>query len=540
MFSTVIDPSAARYGFAAQPQLPKNEMPEAEMPEEIVSRLIKVKLKLDGDLSRNISSFDATTFADEEAEKLVAESSAKNDINSPGVADIQSRCVCMMGRLFHAPESALGSCVGISCGGTSEAIMLAVVAMKKRWRNHRLATGRSPDRPNIIMSSATQVGWRKAARYFEIEEKLVYCTHERYTMDPTDAVAMVDENIIGICVILGTEYTGEYEDVKAVNDYLVKTASTVPIHVDAAIGAFVVPFVDPAFEWDFRLERVASINVSSHRYGFVSSCVDWVIWRSREYVPQELDFNNDFFDTNRASFTLNNSTSASHIVGQYYQLVRRGKKGYRTVMSFLTKMADSLSDCLEMLGFIIMSKKSGLGVPVVAFRLPPDQERHYDEFSVADQLRGRGWVVPAFNMAPHAANLKLLRVVVREDFTLDSCRQFLADIKHSVSVLDQLMPVRALVSKPTRKRTQVGGLGTGSREEHVLTTLRRMQGPSSGLSELIASKVAVSTVIRRPRSRSRFLTLAAVLRQSTSTSCQAMRTVSSAAGTTSLAACLHP
>ena len=56
------------------------------------------------------------------------------------------------------------------------------------------------------MSSAVQVCWEKAARYFEIEEKLVYCTPERYVLDPEETVNLVDENTIGICAILGTTY----------------------------------------------------------------------------------------------------------------------------------------------------------------------------------------------------------------------------------------------------------------------------------------------------------------------------------------------
>ena len=74
----------------------------------------------------------------------------------------------------------------------------------------------------------------------------------------------------GICAILGTTYTGEYEDIKAINDLLVEKKLDCPIHVDAASGGFVAPFVDPDLVWDFRLEKVISINVSGHKYGLVS------------------------------------------------------------------------------------------------------------------------------------------------------------------------------------------------------------------------------------------------------------------------------
>jgi glutamate decarboxylase len=200
----------------------------------------------------------------------MAESFSKNFIDYeeyPQSADIQNRCVSMIGRLFNAPHGDGGDvgAVGTSCVGSSEAIMLAVLAMKKRWKKRRIAEGKSADHPNIIMSSAVQVCWEKAARYFEVDEKLVYCTPDRFVIDPAETVALVDENTIGICVILGTTYTGEYEDVKAVNDLLVEKNLDISIHVDAASGGFVAPFVVPDLEWDFRCERVVSINVSGHK-----------------------------------------------------------------------------------------------------------------------------------------------------------------------------------------------------------------------------------------------------------------------------------
>ncbi|KAG4221888.1 Glutamate decarboxylase 1, partial [Phytophthora cactorum] len=354
--------------FAAE-DLPKHELPEGEMPKEIAYRMIKDELSLDG------NPMLKDQLQEEEAEKLMAESFSKNFIDYeeyPQSADIQNRCVSMIGRLFHAPteHEEGGGAVGTSCVGSSEAIMLAVLAMKKRWKNKRIAEGKSTDRPNLVMSSAVQVCWEKATRYFEVEEKLVYCTPERYVIDPKETVDLVDENTIGICTILGTTYTGEYEDVKGVNDLLVQRGLDIPIHVDAASGGFVAPFVVPDLEWDFRLEKVVSINVSGHKYGLVYPGVGWVVWRDAKYLPQELVFNINYLGADQSSFTLNFSKGASQVIGQYYQLIRLGKKGYRAIMSNLTRTADYLSEALKALGFVIMSKRSGEGLPLVAFRLP--------------------------------------------------------------------------------------------------------------------------------------------------------------------------
>jgi len=434
--------TASVYGskFAAA-DLPKHEMPDNEMPKEVAYRMIKDDLTLDGTPTLNLASF-VTTYMEEEAEKLMVEAFSKNFIDYeeyPVSADIQNRCVSMIARLFNVPtDDENSNAMGTSTIGSSEAIMLATLAMKKRWQNKRKAEGKDCSKPNIVMNSAVQVCWEKAARYFDCEEKYVYCTEDRYTIDPAEAVKLVDENTIGICAILGTTYTGEYEDVKGINDLLIEKGIDCPIHVDAASGGFVAPFVNPSLAWDFRLPKVVSINVSGHKYGLVYPGVGWVVWRDPEFLPKELIFNINYLGADQASFTLNFSRGASQVIGQYYQLIRLGKKGYRSIMLNLTRTADYLAASVEKMGFILMSKTRGTGLPLVAFRLNPDHGHKFDEFAIAHLLRERGWVVPAYTMAPNASKLKMMRVVVREDFSRSRCDALIADIKLAFEELKKM------------------------------------------------------------------------------------------------------
>ncbi|EMC92335.1 hypothetical protein BAUCODRAFT_38384 [Baudoinia panamericana UAMH 10762] len=434
--------TASVYGsrFAAM-DLPKHEMPADEMPREVAYRMIKDDLSLDGTPTLNLASF-VTTYMEEEAEKLMVEAFSKNFIDYeeyPVSADIQNRCVSMIARLFNIPSHDPNvNAMGTSTIGSSEAIMLGTLAMKKRWQNKRKAAGKDYSKPNIVMNSAVQVCWEKAARYFDVEEKYVYCTEDRFVIDPEEAVKLIDENTIGICTILGTTYTGEYEDTKKINDLLVEKNIDCPIHVDAASGGFVAPFVHPDLVWDFRLEKVVSINVSGHKYGLVYPGVGWVVWRDPEFLPKELIFNINYLGADQASFTLNFSRGASQVIGQYYQLIRLGKKGYRSIMLNLTRTADYLATSVEKMGFILMSKKSGDGLPLVAFRLNPERKHKFDEFALAHQLRERGWVVPAYTMAPHANSLKMMRVVVREDFSRSRCDALIQDIKLAYDELSKM------------------------------------------------------------------------------------------------------
>ncbi|CAO3703603.1 unnamed protein product [Rhizopus stolonifer] len=427
----------------ASEDIPRYDLPEQEMPSNVAYRLIKDDLALDGNPALNLATF-VTTYMEEEAEKLMAENLSKNFIDYeeyPQSVELCNRCVNMIARLYHAPmHSADEEALGCSTVGSSEAIILATLAMKRRWQNERKAKGLPADKPNLILGSNCQVAWHKAIVYLEIEAREVDCTEEYLCMDPRKAVDLVDENTIGICAILGSTYTGHYEDVKTLNTLLEEKNQEngwdVGIHVDAASGGFVAPFTVPELEWDFRCSRVISINVSGHKYGMTYAGVGWCIWRSPEYLPKSLVFNINYLGSDQASFTLNFSKGAAHVIAQYYVLIRLGKSGFKKIMNNLTATADHLAARLKATGrFEIMSEGEGRGLPLVAFRL--NSEHHFNEFDISSKLRERGWIVPAYTMAPKVEHIKMLRVVVREDFSRSRCELLVKDIVAALRALEK-------------------------------------------------------------------------------------------------------
>ncbi|KAI9300614.1 glutamate decarboxylase [Cunninghamella echinulata] len=422
--------------------IPRFEMPEDEMPSDVAYRLIKDDLALDGRPGLNLATF-VTSYMEPYAEKLMAENMAKNFIDHDeyaSSAELCNRSVNMIARLFNAPmHDANSEAIGCSTVGSSEAIILSTLAMKRRWQLARKAKGLPTDSPNLVIGSNCQVAWEKAIRYLEVEAKEIDCTEELFYMDPVKAVEAVDENTIGICVILGSTYTGHYEDVETVNELLEKKCAEkgydVGIHVDAASGGFVAPFVVPDLRWDFRLSRVVSINASGHKYGLCYPGIGWAIWRAKEYLPNDLVFHINYLGTDQASFTLNFSKGASQIVAQYYVLIRYGKSGFKKIMTNLTRTADHLAECLKATGrFEILSEGNGKGLPLVAFCLKGDQ--HYDEFDFSAKLRERGWIVPAYYLPKKVQHRKLVRVVVREDFSRSRCELLLRDIIAALKSLD--------------------------------------------------------------------------------------------------------
>ncbi|KAK5845885.1 hypothetical protein PVK06_002127 [Gossypium arboreum] len=429
---------ASRY---VRHQLPRFRMPENSIPKDAAYQIINDELMLDGNPRLNLASF-VTTWMEPECNKLIMDAINKNYVDMdeyPVTTELQNRCVNMIAHLFNAPLGDSETAVGVGTVGSSEAIMLAGLAFKRKWQNKRKAEGKPYDKPNIVTGANVQVCWEKFARYFEVELKEVKLREGYYVMDPAKAVEMVDENTICVAAILGSTLNGEFEDVKLLNDLLVEknkeTGWDTPIHVDAASGGFIAPFLYPELEWDFRLPLVKSINVSGHKYGLVYAGIGWVIWRNKEDLPEELIFHINYLGADQPTFTLNFSKGSSQVIAQYYQLIRLGYEGYRNIMENCHENAMVLKEGLEKTGrFNIVSKDEG--VPLVAFSLK-DNKRH-DEFEISEMLRRFGWIVPAYTMPADAQHITVLRVVIREDFSRTLAERLVIDIQKVLHELDTL------------------------------------------------------------------------------------------------------
>ncbi|MFC4605093.1 glutamate decarboxylase [Rhodococcus kronopolitis] len=412
-------------GRLATEPIPALRLPDDEMDPQAAYRFIHDELMLDGSSRLNLATF-VTTWMDPEAEKLMAETFDKNMIDKdeyPATAAIEARCVAMVAALFNAPdlsETDPSSATGVSTIGSSEAVMLAGLALKWRWRAARQAAGKDASRPKLLMGSNVQVVWEKFCRYFEVEPQYLPMAPGRYSITPEQVRDAVDENTIGVVAILGTTFTGEFEPVEAIAATLDELAAAggpdVPLHVDAASGGFVAPFIHTDLKWDFRLPRVVSINVSGHKYGLTYPGIGFVVWRGREELPEELVFRVNYLGGDMPTFTLNFSRPGNQVVGQYYNFLRLGRAGYTAIMEALRATAETIAGRIAKIeGVRVIT--DGSAIPVLAFELTGDPG--FTVFDVSHELRARGWQVPAYTMPADAEDVAVLRVVVREGFSAD-------------------------------------------------------------------------------------------------------------------------
>ncbi len=394
----------------------------------IAYQTVSDELLLDGNARLNLATF-VTTWMEPDARVLIDECLDKNIVDKdeyPRTAELERRCVSILADLWSA-ESA----VGCSTTGSSEACMLGGLALLRRWR----ARGGGSGAPNLVMGANVQVCWEKFCRYWDVEPRMVPVGGGATHLTPGGAAAACDENTIGVVAILGSTFDGAYEPVAEIAAALDGLSFDVPMHVDAASGGFVAPFLDQALVWDFRLERVQSINASGHKYGLVYPGVGWALWRNEEALPAELVFHVDYLGGDMPTFALNFSRPGAQVIAQYFNFVRLGREGYRRVQQGSRDTAMWLAERVSELDpFTLVSDGSAL--PVFAFRVS-DGVSGYSVYDVSEGLRERGWLVPAYRMPPAMEDVHVLRVVVRNGFSRSLAGLLMDDLERVCARLER-------------------------------------------------------------------------------------------------------
>ena len=419
-------------------EVPSKEFPASGMTPVEAMRLVAEDLAIEGLPIRNLATF-VTTWMEPEAQRIIAENLHRNFIDHaeyPRTAEIEQRCIRMLADLFHAP----GPTTGARTQGSSEAIMLGSLSLKWNWRRRREAAGESTENPNLVFGGDVHVVWEKFCRYFDVEPRIVPLQPGKYTIGPDDVEPHLDENTIGVAAVLGTTFTGHKDDVVGIDDLLGRVKQErgldIPLHVDAASGGFVWPFLYPESPWDFRLDQVRSINVSGHKFGLVYPGIGWLIFREESDLAEDLVFEENYLGRADKTFTLNFSTGSAMVLAQYYNFVRYGREGYAYIMRNMQTNAAALADELRALNRFELIGEDKEQLPLVAFKLLDDSV--YDEFDIAWQLSAeRGWMVPAYTLPPNAQDVTIMRALVKETMSREHVDTLARDIAQACETLQR-------------------------------------------------------------------------------------------------------
>jgi glutamate decarboxylase len=437
-----LNPTYASRSFSHE--IPKYRLPAGGVSADAAYQLVHDELNLDGNPALNLASF-VTSWMEPQADRLAAETLAKNLIDQdeyPQSEVIHRRVVSMIARLFHAPSGAQPT--GTATIGSSEAIMLAMLAHKRSWQRRRQASGEPADHPNLVMGADVHTCWEKFARYFEVEARIVPMEEGRYTIGAAEVEPLLDERTIGVAALHGSTFTGQMDDLAAIDALLGRVESQrgwrIPMHVDAASGGFVTPFSEPELQWDFRLARVRSINVSNHKFGLVYPGMGTVVFRDAGDLPEELVFHINYLGGDMPNYSLNFSRPSSSVILQYFAFLRLGHQGYSEIVASVLANAQSLARKLGAFAELELLN-DGSRYPIVIVRAKePDR---LDLTLLSRLLRARGWIVPAYTLPPNADHITVLRMVIKENFSRDMVDILAHDIKTTIRVLEQGPPPRS-------------------------------------------------------------------------------------------------
>lgn len=440
--------------------VPKYKISNKPMSASSAYQIVHDECMLDGNARLNLATF-VTTWMEPEAKQLMTETMDKNMIDKseyPQTGEIEKRCVNIIADLWNSHSN--HDSVGCSTVGSSEACMLGGMALKWRWREKYNLPTNTNRIPNLIISAGFQVVWEKFCKYWDIEMREVPLEDGQYKLDVDKAIQMCDENTIGIVPIMGITYTGQYDDVKLLNDkldeYNSKTGYNIPIHVDAASGGFITPFVQPELEWDFRLKWVHSISVSGHKYGLVYPGVGWVVWKKEEYLPKDLIFYVDYLGGEMPTMAINFSRPGNQVLAQYYQFLRLGFEGYTQVQKRSIDVAMYLSSKIaEIDEFELVT--DGSDIPVFCWTMKEMQD-NWTLYDLADRLLMNGWQVPAYGMPENVKDMVVQRIVVKHEMSFDMADMLLININEHLVYLKALTeptPSAIEAHKPKAEKGEV-------------------------------------------------------------------------------------
>lgn len=449
-----------------------NQIPDQSSGAQEVKSLIENDTVLDFCPQLNTSSYVNVML--EEEEEAVALMGLKVNLADqtvyPQSYKIHNALVNMIADLWHCPKPSdfdeYGAYAGACTVGSTEACLLAGLALKFRWRKwyakrHNLDTTEIlKERPNIIISTCFQAAWEKLIRYLDIDCKLIQPSSKTFTVDPKEVGQAIDEHTIGVVAIMGNHYGGQYDPVWEIDDVVTvinqKNNYQVGIHIDAASGGFIAPFQASLPAWDFRLDNVLSISASGHKYGESCCGTGWILWRERKDLSEHVAISVTYLGGKADSYTLNFSRPASGVYVQYYKFLRYGHVGYQKCCDSMMDHADRIRRSLKAMQyegkprFIILDHGQDNCLPVVTARLNPNCHLEYDDIALQHALSQHHWYVSGYRMGfrdPVTEQLKplfcdqdaessMFRVVIKSNISSPMVEHLLESFEKALSLLD--------------------------------------------------------------------------------------------------------
>lgn len=392
---------------------------------------IQIELEEDGLTDRDLGSFTTIKMLPE-ADILIQKTLGKNMVNKneyPKTSHIRQKLIKTIANILHLPNP--NNAFGSSTAGSSEAIFMAILAAKWRWRKRKI-----PGNPNIVLCSNAHICWLRSSKFLDVTVREIPLQQiNKYPIQ--EVLKSIDQNTICVVTIMGCTYLGSCDPIYKLNRLLkeinTKNNWDIGIHVDAAIGGFIMPFIDQSAisPWDFQLSQVKSINLSGHKFGMVYPGLGWIIFRSKEYFPSELISTSKYLIGVSETFTLNFSRSAAFVLAQYFNFLHYGLKGYRKKVEDCIHNSIHLSQLLINTGIFNILSESNM--PMVVFTFKNNIKINTKDFT--EILRPKQWMLPYYKLSGKLKTT-VMRVVIRNDMTYATIKQLVETFVECYKIID--------------------------------------------------------------------------------------------------------
>lgn len=324
----------------------------------------------------------------------------------PGVRKMEAEVVQMVLNMFHAPLQGGGT---TTSGGT-ESILMACKAARERGRIEKGITN-----PEMVVPITVHAAFDKAASYFGIKLHHVQVDPITFQVNLSAVERLINKNTILLAGSAPNFPHGVIDDITSLSALGLR--HDIPVHVDACLGSFLVPFLERAgFEaplFDFRLPGVTSISCDTHKYGFAPKGSSVIMYRDKSLRKYQYFVSTEWPGGVYASPSIAGSRPGAIIAGCWTAMMNMGEDGYiescKQIVGARSKIQARIEAEIPELRIIGRPL-----VSVVAFDSPS-----INIYTVGDKMSKLGWHLNGLQTPP-ALHIACTRLTINAVDTLVS------------------------------------------------------------------------------------------------------------------------
>lgn len=294
----------------------------------------------------------------------------------PSLKRFESEVLSITASLLNGPGA-----VGSMTSGGSESLLMAV----KTARDHAAAVRGPIAEPEVVLPVSAHPAFHKACHYFGLKPVVIPVGYDLRADAEAARQALGEKTILMVGSAPGYPH-GVVDPIEELAS--IAQERGVPLHVDACLGGFMLPFVErlgyPVPLFDFRVPGVTSISADIHKYGWAAKGASTILYRSPELRREQFFAYSDWPGGLYGSPTMTGTRPGGAIAAAWAALHFLGETGYLEIADRVMKTSRTLIAGIQAIeGLEIMG---GPEMSVFAFRSDA-----LDVHALAKQMFKRGW-----------------------------------------------------------------------------------------------------------------------------------------------------